>query len=155
MQEWIARVMATVAIGLLAAGPAAAQSASARKSAEAAMMKADRDFNQAAADRDMPRFLALVSENAAFDSADGRGRDAVKQAWAPLFAADGPTLTWTPSRAEALVGADVGYTIGTWERRTKDAKGNVAVRRGQYLTVWRKEKDGVWRATYDTGSTTP
>jgi len=139
---------------VLCALPAVAQT-NPRKDAEAAMMKADRDFNQAAADRSMDRFLALVSESAAFDSADGRGRDAIRKAWAPLFEKDGPTLTWTPTKAEALVAGDVGYTIGTWERRGKDARGNAVVRRGEYLTIWRKEKDGVWRATFDTGSTRP
>ena len=117
------------------------------------MMKADRDFDRAAADRDMTRFLSFVAENAAFDSADGRGPDAVRRAWAPFFEPGGPTLRWTPMRSEALVAADVGYTIGTWERHAKDARGNAVVRHGQYLTVWRKQKDGAWRAEFDTGST--
>jgi hypothetical protein len=41
---------------------ASAQTKNPRDLADAAMMKADRDFNQAAADRSMERFLALVSE---------------------------------------------------------------------------------------------
>jgi ketosteroid isomerase-like protein len=117
------------------------------------MMQADRDFDRAAGERDIERFLSLVAENATFDSAEGRGRDAVRKAWAPFFAANGPALRWTPTRAESLVGGDVGYTIGTWERHTKDDRGNDVVRRGQYLTVWRKQKDGAWRAEFDTGST--
>jgi len=129
------------------------QTTNPRATAEASMMKADRDFDRAAADRDMTRFLAFVAENAAFDSADGRGQDAVRRAWAPFFEPGGPTLRWTPTRAEALVAGDVGYTIGTWERRAKDTRGNAVVRRGQYLTVWRKQKDGAWRAEFDTGST--
>lgn len=133
-----------------------AQTKNPRQLAEAAMMKADRDFNQAAADRDMDRFLSMVAENAAFDAAEGRGREAVRKAWAPLFEKDAPTtLSWAPTKAESLVAGDVGYTVGTWERHTKDARGNPVVRTGQYLTVWRKEKDGVWRATFDTGSTSP
>jgi hypothetical protein len=59
------------------------QTANPRGMAEAAMMKADRDFDRAAADRDMTRFLSFVAENAAFDSADRRGPDAVRRAWAP------------------------------------------------------------------------
>ena len=143
------------AIIALSSSPAMAQTRNPRQLAEAAMMKADRDFNQAAADRDMDRFLSLVSETAAFDSADGRGREAVKKAWAPFFEANGPTISWTPTKAESLVAGDVGYTVGTWERHTRDARGNPIGRNGQYLTVWRKEKDGVWRATFDTGSTSP
>jgi ketosteroid isomerase-like protein len=139
----------------LAAVPNAQTTATARATAEAAMMKADRDFDQAAVDKNVERFLSLVAENAAFDSAEGRGREAVRKAWAPFFEPNGPRLRWRPTRAEALVAGDVGYTIGTWERHAKDARGNDVVRRGQYLTVWRKQKDGAWRAEFDTGSTTP
>jgi len=149
------RTLAVVLFAALVAAPAASQTKDARQEAEAAMMKADRDFNQAAADRNMDRFLALVSETAAFDSAEGRGREAIRKAWAPLFEKDGPRLTWEPKKAEALVAGDVGYTVGTWERQVKAANGSMVVRRGEYLTVWRKEKDGVWRATFDTGSTRP
>jgi ketosteroid isomerase-like protein len=101
----------------------------------------------------MTRFLSFVADDAAFDSADGRGRDAVRKAWTAFFEPGGPALRWTPTRTEALVAGDVGYTIGTWERHAKDARGNDVVRRGQYLTVWRKQKDGAWRAEFDTGST--
>ena len=121
--------------------------------AEAAMLKADRDFNKAVADRDLNRFLALVAEDATFNTS--RGREAVGKAWAPFFTADGPRLTWAPTKAESLVAGDVGYTLGTWERRTKAADGTVKVTHGQYLTVWQKQKDGTWQATFDTGSTAP
>ena len=151
----VLRVLVVLGVLAVLGGAAVAQTKNPRQLGEAAMMKADRDFNQAAADRDMDRFLSLVSETAVFDSADGRGRDAVKKAWTPFFEPNGPTISWTPAKAESLVAGDVGYTVGTWERHTKDARGNPIVRSGQYLTVWRKEKDGVWRATFDTGSTSP
>jgi ketosteroid isomerase-like protein len=138
---------------MLASVVAPAQTTNPRPAAEAAMMKADRDFDRAAADRDMTRFLSFVADNATFDSADGRGPAAVRKAWAPFFEQGGPTLRWTPTRAESLVAGDVGCTIGTWERHAKDGRGNDVVRRGQYLTVWRKQKDGTWRAVFDTGST--
>jgi ketosteroid isomerase-like protein len=137
-------------------GAAFAQTKNPRQLAEDAMMKADRDFNQAVVDRDMDRFLSFISENGVFDSADGPGREAVKKAWAPFFVPDGPAITWAPTKAESLVAGDVGYTVGTWLRGGKDAQGKkITGRVGQYLTVWRKEKDGVWRVTFDTGSTAP
>lgn len=147
-------VAAVVSVGAVV-GIASAQTTNSRAVAETAMMKVDRDFNQAAADRDMTRFLSFVAENAAFDSAEGRGREAVRKAWATFFEPAGPTIRWNPTRAEALVAGDVGYTVGTWERHAKDARGNEIVRRGQYLTVWRRQADGVWRAEFDTGSTAP
>ena len=137
----------------LRAAPVAAQPAGARRQAEAAMLKADRDFNQAMADRDMNRFLAFVAEDATFNT--NRGREAVGKAWAPFFAPDGPRITWAPTKAESLVAGDVGYTVGTWERHTKAADGTMKITHGQYLTVWQKQKDGSWQAAFDTGSTAP
>ena len=134
----------------LGASPAAAQPA-ARRDAEAAMLKADRDFNQAMAVRDVKKFLSYVAEDATFNT--DRGREAVGKAWAPFFAADGPKISWAPTKAEALVGGDIGYTVGTWERRTKAADGTIKTTKGQYLTVWKKQQDGSWQATYDNGST--
>jgi ketosteroid isomerase-like protein len=148
-------VLLVVAGQLMLAGAGIAQTTNARQAAEAAMLKADRDFNQAMVDHDLKRFLSFVAPDAVFDSAEGRGRDAIAKAWAPFFAPDGPTISWSPAKAEALVAGDVGYSIGTWERHSKDAAGNAVVRRGQYLTVWRKQKDGSWAAAFDTGSTTP
>jgi ketosteroid isomerase-like protein len=143
---------------LACAVSAAAQGSPARKAtprrvAKEAMLKADRGFNRAMADGDLDRFLSFVAEDATFN--DNRGRDAVRKAWAPFFAAGGPRLSWAPTRAESLVAGDVGYTVGTWERRTKSADGTVTVTHGQYLTVWQKQKDGRWQATFDTGSTAP
>jgi ketosteroid isomerase-like protein len=150
----LAVTLAAAVIG--AAGPDAQSSSpdtTPKRVAEAAMLKADRAFNQAVADGNLERFLSLVAENATFNAA--HGRDAVRKAWTPFFAADGPRLSWSPTKAESLVGGDVGYTIGTWERKTKGTDGAVKITHGQYLTVWEKQKDGSWQATYDTGSTAP
>jgi ketosteroid isomerase-like protein len=117
------------------------------------MLKADRDFNQAMADRDMKRFLSFVAEDATFST--DRGRAAIGKAWAPFFTPDGPKLTWAPTKAESLVGGDIGVTIGTWARRTKAADGTTKTTKGQYLTVWQKQKDGSWQVSYDNGSTAP
>jgi ketosteroid isomerase-like protein len=141
--------------GLMAASAAAALTAQSVdvRAAEAAMMTADREFNQAVADHDLVRFLSLVAEDASFEAADARGRDAVGKAWAPFFQEGGPQIAWQPTKAEVLVGGDVGFTQGAWTRRSRDAGGALVVTQGTYLTVWRKQKDGAWRAVFDTGST--
>jgi ketosteroid isomerase-like protein len=130
-----------------------AQKATPKRVAEEAMLKADRDFNTAMANRDLSRFLSFVAEDATFNA--NRGREAVGKAWGPFFAADGPRISWAPTKSESLAGGDVGYTVGTWERRTKTQDGAVTVTHGQYLTVWQKQQDGSWQAVFDTGSTAP
>jgi ketosteroid isomerase-like protein len=148
-------VAATAVAAVLGAVRAAdPQTDADRRAAEGAMLKADRDFNQAAVERNLERFLSFVADDATFESAEGRGRESVAKAWAPFFDPNGPTITWTPLKAEALVAADVGYTVGRWQRsRTVDGKTTKG--QGQYLTVWRKQKDGSWKAIFDTGSTVP
>jgi uncharacterized protein (TIGR02246 family) len=128
------------------------------KAAAKLIMAADRNFNQAVADRDMTRFLSLVADTATFNGGTAQeihGRDAVGKAWAPFFRVDGPRLTWKPTKAEVLVGGDVGYTVGAWERRPAPGSGQTKIARGNYMTVWLKQDDGSWKVVFDTGSTEP
>ena len=126
------------------------------KAAAAAIMQADRDFNQSVAARDKKKFLSLISETAVFVG-DGpfTGHNEILKGWGAFFDPSGPTLTWEPTRAEVLVGGDVGVTIGSWIRRTKAADGKTSEARGQYVTTWQKQKDGAWKVVYDIGSTAP
>src|SRR5476649_2680187 len=84
--EWLEAELQKVLIAFklvaFSAGPAFAKTKDPRAIVEAAMMQADRLFNQAAADRDMKRFLSFVADDAKFDSAEGLGKDAVAKAWA-------------------------------------------------------------------------
>jgi len=128
-----------------------------RKAAESAIVRADRDFCQALVDRNLERFLSFVADDTTFSggAAPLRGKDAVAQGWARYFKEGGPTVTWKPIKADVLVGGDVGYTVGTWERRTPDADGKLVVTHGDYLTVWEKQTDGAWKVVFDTGSSAP
>jgi uncharacterized protein (TIGR02246 family) len=126
------------------------------KAAEAAILQADRDFNQALAARDRKRFLSHISEQAVFvGTGPMRGHDEILKGWALFFDPNGATLTWEPTSAEVLVGGDVGVTIGSWVRRSKTPDGKPAEARGQYVTTWQKQKDGAWKVVYDIGSTAP
>ena len=113
------------------------------------------------ADRDLKRFLSFVGEPATFNGGtptEIHGRDAVAKDWAPYFQANDPRLTWKPTKAEILGHGDLGYTVGSWERRAAPAPAGgaqapaTAVTRGNYLTVWKKQADGAWRIVFDTGS---
>jgi ketosteroid isomerase-like protein len=151
-------LVAACCCALLVARPVVAQVRVDLKAAEAAIIKADEAFNQSVADHDLPRFLSLVAEDATFGGgtpSEIHGRDAVGKGWAPMFQRGGPTLTWKPTKGEVLAGGDLGYTVGTWERRARGQDGSMSVTHGNYLTVWRKDPDGAWRAVYDTGSAEP
>ncbi|HUR35675.1 MAG TPA: DUF4440 domain-containing protein [Vicinamibacterales bacterium] len=127
--------------------------------AEAAqIMKADADFARAVADRSRERFLAFIADVTTFNGgtpAELHGREAVMKDWNDFFVPDGPTLSWTPTRGEVVGAGDLGYTTGRSVFRAKGPNGAVTERRGEYLTVWRKQRDGSWKVIFDTGSTLP
>ena len=144
-----------LAVGSLNTSGARAQRADPKRAGAAAIMKADADFNQALADRDLKRFLSFVGEPTTFNGGmadEIHSRDAIAREWAPYFEANGARLTWKPTKGEVLGHGDLGYTVGAWERRAMAAGGQPAVTRGNYLTVWRKQADGAWRISFDTGS---
>jgi ketosteroid isomerase-like protein len=150
-------LMTAAALGLTVASLVDAQAPD-LPAAAAQMVKADADFAQAVAERNSEKFLSFIAEDATFGGGTPdqvRGRDAVMKEWAPFFEPNGPTLTWAPTKGEAIGAGDVGYTVGTSVFRSVGADGKVTVRPGQYVTVWKKQPNGSWQAIFDTGSTLP
>ena len=122
------------------------------------MIKADEAFCQATVDHDVARFRSLVSGEATFAGGtpgQTRGIEAIVKSWMPFLQPGGPTLTWKPTHAEVLAGAEVGDTVGTWERRVETADGQMSIAHGQYMTVWRRQSDGKWKVVFDTGGEEP
>src|ERR1700686_338883 len=54
-------------------------------------------------------------------------------------------LTWTPVGADMSASGDLGYTFGTYEFRSKDKDGKPTVGYGKYASIWKKQKDGIWK----------
>jgi ketosteroid isomerase-like protein len=62
-------------------------------------------------------------------------------------------LSWEPAFADVAKTADLGYTTGPWElRRTS---GDLPSAFGHYVTVWKKQTDGVWKIAIDIGISHP
>ena len=61
-------------------------------------------------------------------------------------------LEWSPVKAEISKSGEFGYTFGNWIYSTKDSKDTVY---GNYVTIWKKQKDGSWKFVLDGGNTTP
>ena len=64
-------------------------------------------------------------------------------------------LKWEPVKAEVSPDGKLGYTFGTWEYNTIDKTGKAISSYGNYVTIWRKQKDGTWKYVLDGGSNTP
>jgi len=63
-------------------------------------------------------------------------------------------LSWQPIFAAVSRAGDIGYTTGPWQFKQdiKDAKPTAF---GNFMTVWKKQPDGVWRFALDLGIRNP
>lgn len=61
-------------------------------------------------------------------------------------------LSWEPVFADVSAAGDLGYTTGPWEFRPNGPQ-DQPVAFGQYFTIWKKQKDGAWKAVLDRGVT--
>jgi len=63
-------------------------------------------------------------------------------------------LKWEPEFMDISASRDFGISTGPWE--AQEYRPNTApVATGYFLTVWKKQSDGVWIVILDGGSTTP
>lgn len=63
---------------------------------------------------------------------------------------DVKTISWQPAKAEVARSGELGYTWGNWKYVSPDT-----VLYGNYFTVWKKQKDGLWKMALDGGNDTP
>jgi uncharacterized protein (TIGR02246 family) len=122
------------------------------------LMKADRDFDATTAVKGAAGWASFFAEDGKMYGADGNlvtGRAAIRELMAPSFADPKNSLRWEPTHAAVSQGGDLGWTTGKSKRRVLGADGKVTERDGRYLTVWRKQRDGSWKAEIDVGNAGP
>jgi ketosteroid isomerase-like protein len=79
------------------------------------------------------------------------GKDAIRTALKPMLDDPNFSLTFQTTTAEASKGGDFVYALGTYAQTFSDPKNpkRTISDKGKYLTLWRKQTDGVWRAVAD------
>jgi uncharacterized protein (TIGR02246 family) len=79
-----------------------------------------------------------------------KGKEAMRGALKEMFADPNTSLNLTPQAAEVSKSGDLAYTQGTYTLTTTDEKTKKPIREiGKYLTVYRKQADGSWKAVED------
>ena len=63
-------------------------------------------------------------------------------------------LTWSPEFAAISRAGDLGYTSGPYELRAQK-KSDTLSSSGHYITLWRVQPDGSWKAVFDGGVVHP
>ena len=95
-------------------------------------------------------FVEYAGENATFlrpFSMPVTGKDTIVE----LFKAHPDSqyiLTWMPIRAEVAHSGDLGFTYGTYSLEVK----GMGKEEGTYCTIWKKDKNKMWKWALDTGN---
>ena len=148
VQAPLLRLAAALALAVLfSVTPALAADMDAKAKA---LARVDDDWSKAAATRDADRVASFYAEDAiAYPPNEPMaiGRPAAKKVWAGYFADKTFAISWKPLHAE--VSGGLGYTAGTYEASFKGPEGKQVDEKGKYVTAWKKQKDGTWKAVHD------
>jgi len=77
------------------------------------------------------------------------GKEAVRGLFTQLESMEGFSINWSPTSAEVSDGADLGYTIGTYQMIVPGPEGGLVQIDGKYTTIWKKQADGAWKIAVD------
>ena len=147
------RAWTLCAVVLLLAGALGAGRATSETD-QAALLRADREFNDATSARRLEGFRSFLADNAGTLRADRPvivGKEALTETWRGLLSNPALAIRWSPISASASKQGDLGYTIGSYEITKDDESGKHIIGTGKYVTIWRKQPDGSWRVEFDSG----
>ena len=117
-----------------------------------ALAKVDDDWSKAAGTKDAARVASFYAIDAiAYPPNEpmATGRAAAQKIWASYFADPSFSISWKTVHAGVSKSGDLGFTAGTYEASFKGPDGKLVSEKGKYVTTWKKQKDGTWKATHD------
>jgi len=148
----VAFLVATIAL------PVRRSTVSASPQASADTLKQlEGEFMKAAAEKGSPGYMSYYADESVEVPNGGpvvQGKVNIAKGMGFLDQKDNH-LTWTPVGADISASADLGYTYGTYEFRSKDKDGKPVVDHGKYTSIWKKQQDGSWKVVLDMGNAGP
>jgi ketosteroid isomerase-like protein len=80
-----------------------------------------------------------------------KGMAAIKAGFKGMMADKNYSLSFTPDGGDVAKSGDVAYTHGTYTATSTDPKTKkVMHEKGKYLTIFKKQSDGTWKAIEDS-----
>ena len=120
---------------------------------ESQLRQAEARWNQAYAAHDAAALAGMYADDAALanpGSALASGAAAIRRDTAAFAADRNLRVQFASDRIQVAASGDLAYTRGHYTLTMTDpATGRPSTSSGSYLTVWRKQADGAWRAVED------
>jgi len=110
-------------------------------------------WNQDWAAKDQDKIMAHYADDAILivsGSPSSSGKEAIRTALKPMVADPALSLKFHPNKVEVAKSGDVAYTQGTYTLTLTDPQTKQVVNdHGSYVTTYRKQPDGTWKAVTD------
>jgi uncharacterized protein (TIGR02246 family) len=118
-----------------------------------AIQSIETQWNQDYASKDLSKIVAHYADNAvvmAPGMPSSSGRDAIRSFLQKMVADPALALQFKSTNVEVAKSGDIGYTQGTYTMTMTDpATKRVVHDNGSYVTTYRKQPDGTWKAVTD------
>ena len=147
-------VVCVAAFAMLAAGckpPANTHDADVQ-----AIKDIETQWNQAYAAKDADKIAGNYADDAVLITPGGpaiSGKDAIKTAFKQMVSDPTMTLKFEASKVDTSSSGDMGYTQGSYTLTLTDPVSKQLINdHGSYVTVYKKQADGSWKAVSDIAS---
>jgi ketosteroid isomerase-like protein len=119
------------------------------------VIEADRNFSKMAAEKGIAEAFIYYADEKVIKPSPGKQPIVGKYALMQSYKDNPPqySLSWEPMKAEAS--GDLAYTFGGYKLIVKNTAGEDTTMYGNYVSIWKRKKDGSWRYVFDAGNSTP
>ena len=154
----LATLCATIAVAcsLTACNQAPAPAPNTHDADVKALQDNEAQWNQDWASKDAAKIAARYEDDAVLMVPGGpptSGKDAIQKSLAGMVADPALSLKFQSSRVDVATSGDLGYTQGSYTLTLTDPQTRKVVNdHGSYVTTYRKQADGSWKAVADIAS---
>lgn len=110
----------------------------------------------AALAKDLEKSVSFYADNAILLNAGvpaAKGKDAIHAAWKDMLADPNGKLAFTTQRVDVSASGDLASTSGSYTMTMTNPKTKKPVEdKGTYITVYKKQADGNWKAIEDVAT---
>ena len=129
-----------------------------RAADEAAIHAAVKEWSASAQAKDADAFASFYAEDGLLmleDAADISGREAIREAIGGMMQDPNFDLSFETEKVVVSRSGDLAYETGTYSLTLSDPEERPATEKGNYVVVWHKQADGVWKVVVDAPVSDP
>jgi len=157
LHENLRLLLAAVAAACLTAGCAQkpAEQPDTRAADEAAIRANDASFGQWALAKDIDKCVSLYADDAVAFAPGAPaviGKDNIRKMIAGLINTPGIQMNAHIASVDVARSGDIAIDRGSVDSTVTDKKGKATTQTIEYVLVWKKQADGSWKITADTGA---